>query len=235
MDPVMEIVDCGQHLSVDFILTNSAAKDFEIREMILEVFDATDSLCLRRVLNTNGIRPAVETLGNLVVEQGGGLTVFNPFHTLPRDIDCSSLRCRFRLAADDEEEIEEGIVFHPTAYETRTPLMLPMKNRLMVHDGHDYLSHHRRVDLCHPILRDTMGLKANSGRFAIDFCKADSSGALFAEGGKTERDWFGFGEPIFAPGDGTVASCRNDMPDNVLGVQPLGSSSLWLSGCQAGR
>ena len=218
MKPILETVDAGQHLSVDFILTNTTLKSFEIQEIVLEVFDAADSLSLRRVLNTNGTRPAVETLGNLVMEQDASLTVFNPFHTLPRDVDCSTIRCQFRFVADNEEEAEEEIVFHPTVYDAKTPLRLPMKSRVMVHDGHDYLSHHRRVDLCHPILRDTMGLKTNSGRFAVDFCKADPSGALFSGGGKSERDWFGFGEPILAPGDGTVAACHNDMPDNVLGV-----------------
>ena len=69
MKPILETVDAGQHLSVDFILTNTTLKSFEIQEIVLEVFDAADSLSLRRVLNTNGTRPAVETLGNLVMEQ----------------------------------------------------------------------------------------------------------------------------------------------------------------------
>jgi hypothetical protein len=219
IEPVLEQVDTGLHLSVDFILTNTAPKSFEIQEIVFEIFDAADSLSLRRVLNTNGIRPAVETLGNLVVEQDASLTVFNPFHTLPQDVDCSTIKCSFRLAADDEEEIEEEIVFHPMLYEAKTALKLPMKSCVMVHDGHDYLSHHRRVDLCHPILRDTMGLRTNSGRFAVDFCRADPSGSLFSGSGKSERDWFGFGESILAPGDGTVAACHDDLPDNVLGVR----------------
>lgn len=217
-DPVLEKVDSGQHLSVDFILTNASPKAFEIQEIVLEVFDATNSLCLRRILNTNGIRPAVETLGDLVVEQEASLTVYNPFHTLPMDVDCSSLRYRFRLAADDEEQVEESIVFHPRVYVTRTPIVLPMENRLMVLDGHDYLSHHRRVDLCHPVLSEAMGLKTNSGRFAVDFCRADPSGSLFAGDGKTEKDWFGFGEAVVSPGDGTVAAVHNEMRDNALGV-----------------
>jgi len=219
MAPVLEIIDSGLHLSVDFIVTNTASKSFEIQEIALEVFDAADLLCLRRVLNTNGIRPATETLGNLILEKDASLTVSNPFHTLPRDINCSTIKCQFRFAADDEGETEEEIIFHPTVYNSKTALMLPMKSRIMVHDGHDYLSHHRRVALCHPILRDTMGLRTNSGRFAIDFCKADPSGALFSGSGKSEKDWFGFGEPIFAPGEGTVAACHDHMPDNALGMR----------------
>jgi len=64
-----------------------------------------------------------------------------------------------------------------------------------------------------------MGLRTNSGRFAVDFCKADPSGSLFSGGGKSERDRIGFGESILAPGDGTAAACHNDMPDKILGIR----------------
>jgi hypothetical protein len=213
----IERTTTGQHLSLDFLLNNVSDLDWEIQQLDLSVFAAGGDTVLRRSLNTNGIRPGVEILGNRTIEKHSKLCVFNPFHTLPSGLNVSTLLFEFHFISGTDSHFNSQVKVNPDIYTPKTDLCLPMQGRMIVLDGHDYYSHHRRVDLTHPFLAQNMGFKTNSGRYAYDFCSVNTSGELYRDEGKTENDWFGLGKPVIAPGDGVVAGLENGMQDNILG------------------
>ena len=109
-----------------------------------------------------------------------------------------------------------GITVTPTLYQTKTPLRLPLRGKLMVYDGHDYLAHHRRVDLSHPGLA-MLDIHSNFVRYAIDFCVLDEQDRLTLDDGKNEKKWFGYSQKVFAPADGKIVYAQNDVLENVMG------------------
>lgn len=54
-------------------------------------------------------------------------------------------------------------------------------------------------------------------RFAIDFMQADASGNFSRNNGKKNEDFFGFGHPLLAVTDGTVAAIHDGVPENPPG------------------
>jgi murein DD-endopeptidase MepM/ murein hydrolase activator NlpD len=57
-------------------------------------------------------------------------------------------------------------------------------------------------------------------RYAHDFCVTDNAGQLYRGDGSKPEDWYGYGTPVLASGDGTVAAMRDGMADNRKGAPP---------------
>lgn len=211
----------GQYLNFDFSLKNPADKKLQILSIQVSVLDEQDKLMLRRFIDTNGIRPSIQTIGETELKERGQLFIFNPFHTLEAYLNFKKLHYEFLFSSDTGKKKKLDVVVTPTYYETKTNLILPLKGRIIVYDGHDFYSHHRRVDLTHPVAGQ-LGLRSNSGRYAYDFCVVDENGDLHRGSGMSNQDWFGFGTPVFAPGDGNVVAVVNNMKDNIIGKRVFG-------------
>jgi hypothetical protein len=219
-EPVyVEETALGKHLSFDILLRNSSDHDLQIQQVDVSILDSYSSIEQRLTVNTNGMRPATETLGEVTLAKNAQLCVFNPFHMLPADLSCAQMHYEIRFVGENGETCSSQFTVSPEPYDTRTNLRLPVRGRLTVLDGHGFYAHHRRVDLTHPILAKHMGFEANSGRFAYDFCPVNASGDLYSGDGESEKDWYGYGVQIYAPGDGRVNAIENTMQDNVLGVR----------------
>lgn len=54
-----------------------------------------------------------------------------------------------------------------------------------------------------------------SQKFAFDFIKVDENGSFFRNEGRTNEDYFAFGEDIFAPADGIIIEAVDGMRDNA--------------------
>lgn len=185
----------GQLINFDVNLKNDGAKDVRLASIVLEVLDACGVVVLRRVVDEHGLRPAIETIPKREVPAGGSLLVFNPLHTFPADLELTRLRVSCELG--DASLTAE---LSPDEYRQRTKLHLPLTGRVLVAAGHDFLSPHRRIDPAHPLAAQ-LGVRTNSGRYADDYAlEGDSLGAV-----------------VRAPGAGTVAAARGDVPDNTLG------------------
>jgi hypothetical protein len=52
---------------------------------------------------------------------------------------------------------------------------------------------------------------------ALDFVRLDEEGRGYRGDPKREEAWYGFGEPVFAPADGTVVSVSDVHPDEPVG------------------
>ena len=184
------------------------------------MLDARQKLVLRKFINGNGFRPAIQTLASVDLPPGGALTVFNPFVDFPPEVALHELRYRFTLtdAAGERETVVDAVV-HPTRYASKHALKLPLRGRIIVQDGHDFYAHHRRIDVRHPAAKQ-FKISANFARFSYDFCSVDEDGRLYRNDGARNEDWYGFGASVYAPAGGTVVAAADGTRDNVRGDAP---------------
>lgn len=99
---------------------------------------------------------------------------------------------------------------YPPFCDTKTPLVLPLKGKLFVWEGHDFYAHHVRIPFSNPAL----GIVADSNNFAVDFVYTDEQGRQHRGDPRRLENWYSYGKPIYAPGAGTVLATANDIPDN---------------------
>ena len=212
--------DGTQHLNFDLGLESRAGVALHVVKVELDVRDAGGTVRWSRRLESNGFSPSLAVAAAKELPARGRVFLFNPFHTLPPGLPLSALHYRFTLAdADEEHELTAELTVHPRPFAQATRLQLPLRGRMFVHSGHDYLAHHRRRDLGHPVL-GVLGVTTNSGRYALDLCAADAAGRIYRGEGRANEDWLGWGAPLYAPGAGTVVYASGDRPDNRVGGPP---------------
>ena len=160
-----------------------------------------------------------------VVETGESILVFNPFHSLVGTVPLKKLRYVFTFRTEDgRTRYRSDIVVNPVPYETKTQLILPLKGRVLVWDGHDYQSHHRRFDYTRPPFLER-GNKTNPQRYAYDFVVVNEQGLMHPAESSAGDEWYpgksdsnevyyGFGVPIYAAGNGRVAAIHDGEPDH---------------------
>ena len=202
--PLLERTLYGQAMNCDFRIANRGAEALELRVVNLAVRDRSGALIAKLELNDNGIAPGIEIVPNRKLEPGGGITLFNPFHTLAAQWPLASLDYTFRFGGGKDGDVVQRVRVEPKPYATRTKLRLPLDGRLLVWDGHDFYSHHRRFNLDHPVAVD-IGFKTNAARYSYDFTVVDADGNRYRGDGEKHEDHFSYGQPVLAPGDGTVA------------------------------
>jgi len=206
--PLIERTKSGQALNFDLVITNSGASAITIEEIEASVLNAKDALVLQRRLMSNGA--SIETIPNRRIEPGARLVVFNPFYEFEPDVDLKKIR--FDLTFDDQQHA--SIVVQPRVHETKADLILPLRGRVFVHDGHDFYSHHRRLDVT-GTMTTALGVNENMTRYAYDFTVVDERGAMHKGDGENNEDWFGFGTPILAPANGIVVKAAATRPDGA--------------------
>jgi len=165
----------------------------------------------------NGLPPGIETLPSRILPADGTLLVFNPLHSFDEALPLDRLSFEFDLESGKGSNARTRTLtleMAPRLYRTKATLRLPLKGRVLVHDGHDFYSHHRRFDLDRPIVRDTLKMTALSGRYAYDLCPADAEGRIHHGAQEDVADWVGWGAPVVAPGAGLVVTAVGDMADN---------------------
>jgi hypothetical protein len=205
-----------QRLNFDLLLHNSGTQPLRINKIEVSVYDADGALAFRRYIDENGRPCGVCTLPERVVPAGGSLDVFNPFHTFPAEMPLNRLHYEFLFERVEEKEpnlltfiSKSEVDVHPTAYAGKTNLVLPLKGRIYVFDGHDFYSHHRRQD----VFRSGQ-FRPNSVRYAYDLMAMDASGRLYRGDRFKKEDWFSYGMPVYASAAGTVVDAANDIPEN---------------------
>ena len=134
----------------------------------------------------SGVRRADKTL------------VFNPFHSFRKDLDLHRLTYKFSLSIPAEApEAEATVTIEPKVYQARTRLSLPVRGRLLIHDGHDFYAHHRRLNTEHAVAKG-LGLTRNFMRYSLDINPTDDSFAPFRGGGASNEDWYAWGARALA-------------------------------------
>jgi murein DD-endopeptidase MepM/ murein hydrolase activator NlpD len=203
----------------------------ELRVVQLAVRDAGGALIAQLELNDNGIQPGITIVPNRKIAPGAQLTLFNPFHTLAAQWPLASLDYTFRFGDEKEGEVVEKVHVVPKAYATRTKLRLPLDGRLLVWDGHDFYSHHRRFDFDHPVAVQ-INFNSNAARYSYDFTVVDADGKRYRGDGARYEDHFSYGRPVLAPGDGTVAAIADKVAEGNDGfsIESVRSNGMVIFG-----
>ena len=161
--------------------------------------------------------PSIYIVPERKLEPGKTLELFNPIAELPLEYDFERIDFSLRFISEDAANLKASVSVKPVVYEQKVLLDLPFRGTCLVTDGHDFLAHHRRISLLNRYVEKT-DLTANSGRFAYDFMMADSGGRVYKGDGSRLEDFYGWGKPVLAPGDGKIVSAAHDRDDNPVGT-----------------
>lgn len=203
----------SQRLSLDFCIFNRSKLEWNLRSLELWVYDSGDHLFIKRRLDEQAASPSLSLLPERNVPPKGTLDILNPFYRFDPEVSLFRLHYRFNFSAEQDQHFNLDVDVYPRRYSQSIALELPLRGRILVDDGNDMYSHHRRLTLNHPLIRK-MGITTNMQRYAWDFMMVDEHGDIAHSGGKELKDYFGFGQPIYAPGDGTVVEVRVGLPDD---------------------
>lgn len=205
--------------SVNFELRchNASRRSAVIEKISAEGFDERDHCIFSLFVDSNAMSPSVEIVPERKLEPGKTLEIFNPIAELPLEYDFGRIDFSLRFISEDAANLKAGVSVKPVVYEQKVLLDLPFRGTCLVTDGHDFLAHHRRIPLLNQYVEKT-GLTANSVRFAYDFMVADSGGKVYKGDGSRLEDFYGWGKPILAPGDGKIVSAAHDKADNPVSI-----------------
>jgi murein DD-endopeptidase MepM/ murein hydrolase activator NlpD len=217
---LIEATETGQHVNFDFILENRSDRRLKLTTIELSVLDRQGALARRDFVNLFS-RASVAMQGETLIAPQGSILLFNPMPDFAASVPLHRLEYRFSFTSEgDTGHVESYAEVFPEIYRTRTDLILPVRGRLLVWDGHDLASHHRRTDY-------TIGnaFDANFQRYGYDFVLVDERGSMSRGAEKVFDDWYrgqvddnsdylGFGADVLAAGDGTVAALHDGEPDN---------------------
>jgi murein DD-endopeptidase MepM/ murein hydrolase activator NlpD len=216
--------DLGQHLNFDFILNNQTDEKLIINKVELSVTDAAGKLARREFYDEYG-RNSLELARTPAIEKHASVIFYNPFHTFPADLPLKKLHFEFSFSSEDRKKyFKTELDVVPIVYVTKTDLILPVRGRVLVWDGYDYNSHHRRFDYTHPFFVK-QGNKTNFQRYGYDFVIVDEQGLNYKGERRVNDDWYrarpdrmedyySFGAPVYAAGAGRVMYVKNTNPDN---------------------
>ncbi|HXI11630.1 MAG TPA: M23 family metallopeptidase [Thermoanaerobaculia bacterium] len=217
--PLIEVGKAQQMLNFDIVLQNNTKEELEVSLFELTALGAKGELISQKRLDTNGM--SILTLINRVVKPGGKIVLFNPLHSWDEQIQLSRIRVGIALDSGDVSKKYHAVLdLQPLRYENKSKLILPVTGRAFVHDGHDYYSHHRRLDVTGG-MTTAIGVKTNMTRYAYDFVIVDAEGKMYRGDGEKNDDWYGFGSAIVAPAGGVVVAMGDGQLDNTKSKKNL--------------
>jgi len=203
----------AQLLNFDLIVENLSDKPLVLKSIEVSVFDQKDELILRRFVDDNGSRPSIQTVGNRELGSRQIVLVFNPFYEFSSQVDLHKMRYEVLFSDHEKQEYKAEVVIFPVVYMTKTDLALPVKDRMIVYDGHDFYAHHRRFDYQLPALQQ-LGFRSNFMRYSYDFVPVNKAGEMFKGREEDNANWFGFGVDLYAAGSGRVVAVVDSHADN---------------------
>lgn len=210
--PWVEQTAYGPALNFDILLTNDTAGPLEISGLEVTFVGADGREVITRRLDGNGSAPSIRTVPDRSIEPGARRLVFNPFEHAPPGSDVGAVHVHVILDGDDDSSRTVDMEA-PVRRASDAELLSPVAGAVLVWDGHDHLSHHRRWDYALPFLQG-LGFDSNAMRYSYDFVPVGPDGQTHAGDGDRNEDWVGFGQAVRAPGPGVVVQVRDDRPDD---------------------
>jgi hypothetical protein len=221
----------AQLVNFDLIIENSVDEPLDLDVVRVTVHDKSGKLVLRKFIDGNGSRPSLRTLDLSEVPAKGKVLFFNPFDRFDPDVDLGSMTFDLELSSKNgERHYASQVTVTPKPYLNKAQLLLPVKGRMIVWDGHDFYAHHRRWDYTLLFLTQ-LGFHTNFMRYSYDFVPVNENGAMSEGDEKRNESWFGFGRDVRAVADGTVAALVDDQPDdrafNPASIEEHGTMRIW--------
>jgi hypothetical protein len=217
--PLLARGSTALEMQCDLIVRNGSTTPWRLDDLEANAYDAAGRPISLRRLGANGTAPSIETVPDRTVAPGARMLVFNPFWSFDAVAPPAKVHFKLTFSEDVKDSTREHVVeatVTPKVHEQKAALVVPLKGRVLVWDGHDFLSHHRRLNFVHPALVQ-MGVKNNPLRYAYDMSIVDEDGKMYRGDGKKREDWYGWEVPVQAPGDGTVVEAKNDVQDHQVG------------------
>jgi murein DD-endopeptidase MepM/ murein hydrolase activator NlpD len=220
----VEQTESGQHLNFDFVLENRTSERLLLSRIGISALDESDKPVFRAFVDEYS-RASLELARQPALGAGQSILVYNPFHSFPATIPLRKLRYEFSFRSENGRRRHRSeTTVAPVLYATKTELILPLNGRLLVWDGHDYQSHHRRFDYTRPPFSERSN-RTNFLRYSYDFVVVNEQGLMHRGDPRNGDEWYpgkpetndayyGLGAPIRATGDGRVAVVHDGEPDN---------------------
>lgn len=206
------------YLNFDLLIRNPTPAELTIEEVRGLLLDRSGQVIERRII----WQQSLSTLApSRAVPPNGEAVVFNPivFHALKPGL---RVRMEVQFKGAPHGAAPVSLVFEPQPCINRQELRMPVAGRVLVYDGYDIFSHHRRSSYSGPQMA-ALGLTDNFQRFGLDLVVVDEQGRFFRGTGTRNEDWLGWGQPVRAAGSGTVVAIHNDQPDNEV----VGTVDRW--------
>lgn len=218
--PLIERRDALQSINFDFVLENTGSKLLHLNRIEISIFNREGKLELRRELDENGHPSGMTTIETRDLSAGGAIGVFNPFFSFGDEISLTKLSYQFFFNEPDyrtgtplDSQYVAQVTVTPQKYIGKTDLVLPIRTRTVVFDGHDFYAHHRRLNPADPLVRKFLPY-GNSDRYAYDLCPVNPAGEMYKDTPYEKKNWYGYGVSVYATGNGRVVAASNDVPDN---------------------
>lgn len=215
----VELTTGAQLVNCDLVIENGTATDLRLDKIEVSVLDGKGALAWRKFLDGNGISPSITTIPNRDVGARQRVLLLNPLWAFPRDLELARLRYELTFVrtggagTDAAPPTVATVEVKPVVYANRAKLQLPLPGRMIVWDGHDFFSHHRRWDyLFAPI--QALGFDSNAMRYSYDLVPVDAAGEMLHGDPAKNESWIGFGQPIYATAAGTVVAVVGDKADD---------------------
>jgi hypothetical protein len=215
--PARPIIEYRQHekiVNFDILVVNRSTTAYRLVAVRLEVFGRDGLIEVSRQLNGNGRPAALQTIGSLRLGPGETADYFQPFERFSDQVDLHRMHIELLFMAGDrtaspipfdaDVQLETDVMprsLHPA------PFCLPLIGRVLVQDGHDLYSHHRRHG---------NGIAVSPNLFAYDLVRVDDQGRYVRGDRMRLPNWLTYGQAVRAPAAGVVAAARGDIPDNQL-------------------
>ncbi|TDO73111.1 peptidase M23-like protein [Flavobacterium chryseum] len=227
---LIEQSDTKQILNFDFLISNQSTDTLTLQRIKVLVFDSQNHLIHTRFLDNNGTAPSILLVPNRHWNGEESNLIFNPFSEYDNSFALAKLEFEWTFNNSKEKETVVKTTILPKRYQQEINYKLPLKGRVLVYDGHDYNSHHRRFDYNFEPIK-LLDLKSNFMRYAYDFVILDANNNQFKNKGESNSDYFGFGNSVYAVADGKVLYAKGDHKDDKnFDVPKLKENPLELYG-----
>ena len=228
-EPLLEATAFGQALNFDFQVANTSLEPIELRAIAARVKDEAGAVLAVIEVNDNGVAPGIGVVPRRTIAPSETATLFNPLHTFASGLEIASIDYTLTFTAG-ERELSVPLTIEPHAYQQKVRLVFPLAGEALIWDGHDFLSHHRRLDFDHAVVRQ-LGLTSNSGRYSLDIVLVDRAGELRRAGSDRPEDNLSYRQPVLAPGDGVVVAATGDVDEaHVTSLEELERNPMALFG-----
>ncbi len=205
--PLKEKNSNQYHLNFDFVIENSSKDTLRLTRLEVQAFDKNNVLVQQKFLDNNGTAPSINTIPEIQWNGMAKNILFNPFP----EVNLVIRKLEYTFTFNNNIEVKNTVI--PKDYEQLKDFNLPLKSRLLIYDGHDLNSHHRRFNYEFAPIHQ-LGFTGNFMRYAYDFVVLNTENKQFANKGENDTDWFGFGNDVLAVADGEIVTVETNQKDN---------------------
>lgn len=231
--PDIVFVEQGEYkqcINFDFLISNNSTDTLSISKISVSVYDANNRLVHSRFLDGNGTAPSIQTIPNRDFSGISAELIFNPFTEFNPGMLLRKMEYEFTFLNQNQDEFVIKTIVSPQKYNQSEKFTFPLKGNILVYDGHDIYTHHRRFNYEFAPIKE-LGIRANFMRYAYDFVLLDSTQHPFQGSAEKPENYYGYGKSIYSITDGKVIYASNKHNDDkTFNIPEIANNALELYG-----